>query len=497
MKARRVILVALFAAAVLLRVADTFRPLDRASWRESDIGSISRNFTREGMDPFYPRIDWRGTGPGYAEMEFPLYPFTVAAVYEVFGIHDEAARIIAMLLSLGVLAFFWFLARDILEPNAAVAAFAFFAFNPLIFEISTAAQPDGLTMFAYVAAAYFFARWIRSDSRGNLFAGAAFTSLAILAKATSAHIGLLFAVLWLKKEGLAAFRSLRTYAFAAVALIPGIIWYVHAKNLWLTYGNSLGLSNEYHWVGLDLFSNPYFVLGILRNEIVWVWGAFGIVIAVSGIILARREKAVSFALIWLASVAVFLIVACRTTADDWANYYHLFAVAPASLLIGVGFGKGVSLFKETKARFSAGVVLAALIVAVSLAAFFFDLRAIRSLFLDHHKLEPAFAEAQQIGPYLRRDGLILVSGGACVDADGYALAYNASYMFYWLDRKGFNICSDRQTVAAVEGFRNLGAQYFVAQKSDLAHAPGFEAELVSKFPVTYDASDFIVFDLRP
>lgn len=303
--------------------------------------------------------------------------------------------------------------------------------------------------------------------------------------------------LWLRKEGPAAFRSLRTYAFAAVALIPGIIWYIHAKNLWLTYGNSLGLSNEYHWVGLDLFSNPYFVLGILRNEIVWVWGAFGIVIAVSGIILARREKAVSFALIWLASVAVFLIVACRTTADDWANYYHLFAVAPASLLIGVGFGKGVSLFKETKARFSAGVVLAALIVAVSLAAFFFDLRAIRSLFLDHHKLEPAFAEAQQIGPYLRRDGLILVSGGACVDADGYALAYNASYMFYWLDRKGFNICSDRQTVAAVEGFRNLGAQYFVAQKSDLAHAPGFEAELVSKFPVRYDASDFIVFDLRP
>ena len=497
MKARRAVLIALFAAAILLRVADTFRPLDRASWRESDLGSIARNFTREGMNPLYPRIDWRGTGPGYAEMEFPLYPWTVALVYEVLGIHDETGRIISLLLSLGVLAFFWFLARDILSPEAAIAAFAFFAFNPLIFEVSTAVQPEGLTMLAYIAAVYFFSRWTNTHKTSDLYASAALTSLAILAKATSVHIGLLFAILWLRKEGVATFRNWRAYAFACIALIPGVLWYTHAKSLWLTYGNSLGISNEYHWIGPDFFTNPYFIIGILQNEIVWVWGGVGVIVAVVGIVLSRRERAVSISIIWLVSVFVFLIVAARTTADDWANYYHVFAVAPASLLIGFGAGKGISLLRESKRKITSQSVLAILIVIASLAAFVFDLRSIRQLFLEHHKLEPAFAEAGQIEPYLQRNTLILVSGGACVDADGYALAYNASYMFYWLDRKGFNICSDRQTISAVEGFRSLGAQYFVAQRTDLAKAPGFEGSLGARFPVVTGTDEFVVFDLRP
>ncbi|HMM78931.1 MAG TPA: glycosyltransferase family 39 protein [Pyrinomonadaceae bacterium] len=497
MKARRAVLIALFAAAVLLRVADTFRPLDRASWRESDLGSIARNFTREGMNPLYPRIDWRGTGPGYAEMEFPLYPWTVALVYEVLGVHDETGRIISLLLSLGVLAFFWFLARDILSPEAAIAAFGFFAFNPLIFEVSTAVQPEALTMLAYIAAVHFFARWTRTDKTSDLYSSAVFTSLAILAKATSLHIGLVFAILWLRKEGLRVLRTRRAYAFAAIALVPGVLWYTHAKFLWLTYGNSLGISNEYHWIGTDFFTNPYFIIGILRNEIVWVWGGIGVIVAVVGIVLARRERAVSISLIWLASVFVFLIVAARTTADDWANYYHVFAVAPASLLIGFGAGKGISLVRESKRKITSQSVLAMLIVIASLASFAFDLRSIRQLFLEHHKLEPAFAEASQIEPYLQRNALILVSGGACVDADGYALAYNASYMFYWLDRKGFNICSDRQTVSAVEGFRALGTRYFVAQRTDLAQAPGFEGSLAARFPVVTWTDEFVVFDLRP
>lgn len=497
MKARRAVLTALFAAAVLLRVADTFRPLDRASWRESDLGSIARNFTREGMNPLYPRIDWRGTGPGYAEMEFPLYPWTVALVYEVLGVHDETGRIISLLLSLGVLAFFWFFARDVLSPEAAIAAFGFFAFNPLIFEVSTAVQPEALTMLAYIAAVHFFARWTRTDKTSDLYSSAVFTSLAILAKATSLHIGVFFAILWLRKEGLRVLRTRRAYAFAAIALVPGVLWYTHAKFLWLTYGNSLGISNEYHWIGTDFFTNPYFIIGILRNEIVWVWGGIGVIVAVVGIVLARRERAVSISLIWLASVFVFLIVAARTTADDWANYYHVFAVAPASLLIGFGAGKGLSLVRESKRKITSQSVLAMLIVIASLASFAFDLRSIRQLFLEHHKLEPAFAEASQIEPYLQRNALILVSGGACVDADGYALAYNASYMFYWLDRKGFNICSDRQTVSAVEGFRALGTRYFVAQRTDLAQAPGFEGSLAARFPVVTWTDEFVVFDLRP
>lgn len=45
----------LFGGLILLRFADAFRPLNIASWRECDLGSIARNFAFEDADPLYPR----------------------------------------------------------------------------------------------------------------------------------------------------------------------------------------------------------------------------------------------------------------------------------------------------------------------------------------------------------------------------------------------------------------------------------------------------------
>ena len=93
MSRRYILIVVLFVAASALRFADVFRPINQASWRECDLGSISRNFLVEGMNPWMPRIDWRGTGPGYTEMELPVHPFLTALTYQAFGFHDHLGRI--------------------------------------------------------------------------------------------------------------------------------------------------------------------------------------------------------------------------------------------------------------------------------------------------------------------------------------------------------------------------------------------------------------------
>src|SRR5579863_5616932 len=88
--------IVMLAAAVW--AIDLWRPFDgrtRASWREADDAAVARNFYREGMNVLYPRIDWRGNGPGFAEMEFPLFPWTIAALYETFGFHEVLGRILA------------------------------------------------------------------------------------------------------------------------------------------------------------------------------------------------------------------------------------------------------------------------------------------------------------------------------------------------------------------------------------------------------------------
>jgi len=72
----RIFFLCLFLLGAGIRALDVWRPIDGSinpPWREADIASIARNYYREDMNLFSPRIDWRGDGPGYVEMEFPIY----------------------------------------------------------------------------------------------------------------------------------------------------------------------------------------------------------------------------------------------------------------------------------------------------------------------------------------------------------------------------------------------------------------------------------------
>ncbi|MCV5341942.1 hypothetical protein OFC87_33970, partial [Escherichia coli] len=90
------------------------------------------------------------------------------------------------------------------------------------------------------------------------------------------------------------------------------------KSLYKTYGNSLGISNEYHWIGPDFFTNSYFIKGILHSEYTYVWGIGGLLVGIYAVIRGFRELVVIHSLFWLLSCFVFYIVASRTTADEWA-----------------------------------------------------------------------------------------------------------------------------------------------------------------------------------
>ena len=96
---------------------------------------------------------------------------------------------------------------------------------------------------------------------------------------------------------------------------------------------------------------------------------------------------------------------------------------------------------------------------------------------------------------LKNEGLIVASGGHCVDKNGYMLAYNASYLFYWLERKGWNVCVEDQSISKMRIFATHKAQYFVAQRSMLDEKPGFTEELRQEYPVLDESDQFILFDL--
>ena len=149
------VFLAFFLVGAALRGIDVWRPVDgsiRNDWREADVAAMARNFYREGMDIRYPRIDWRGRGPGFVESEFPLYPWTVAWLYRAFGLREELARVLSYLFSLAALGVFIALARHLLSPFAAAGATLFYVLSPMEIRLATAIQPEPLMLLAYLTA---------------------------------------------------------------------------------------------------------------------------------------------------------------------------------------------------------------------------------------------------------------------------------------------------------------------------------------------------------
>jgi 4-amino-4-deoxy-L-arabinose transferase-like glycosyltransferase len=536
------------------------RPIDRPSWRECDIAGISRNYFREGMNLFYPRIDWRGNGPGFAEMEFPIYPWTIAWFYRVLGVHEVIGRWIAYVFSLIALGIFFRLAQRLLPESGALAACLFFSLSRIPVAIANSLQPDGLMLLCMLAAVSSFLLWSETGSWKHYATTTLFTAAAILAKAPAAHIGLLYVFILFWRRGLRWMGDWRLWLFAVLTLMPAALWYVHANSFWRIYGNSLGVSNEYHWAGWDLVTTPYFLLAIAKQE--W-WRVFtppGAVLAAAGVWLRWKQREITLSLLWLAAADIYYLIAARTTAELWASYYHVASVPPAALLFGAG---AAAVFGSGKREFTASLllvcsaVLVALLLGYSLTsaipdpagrwllagallagvltfshrmwieaqqssrlppvqpanlpflrramlvvallcfapALLFESRSITQDALDASGRE-LYRSAQQFEGLIPAHALIVASGGPCT-VRGYQVAYNASYFFYWLDHKGFNICEQDQSIAALQALERDGAQYFVAEKQALNKLPGFREQLYRTYQLVRETEAADLFRLTP
>ncbi|HRW54072.1 MAG TPA: glycosyltransferase family 39 protein, partial [Phycisphaerae bacterium] len=322
---RRRIAIATFLIAITggaLRVMTVTRPLNHQlanSWREADYVQIARNFDREGMNILYPRIDWRGDTPGFVEMELPLTPWLAAAGYRVFGYHEQLLRILSAAFSLFGMLLFYAIARDALSRVGALIAFAAFAFNPLLVRLSGAMQPEPLMIACIVLTAYHAFRFDRKGRAKSLLLAAAATALAGLAKAPGVYVGAILAYACLRRFGWRALLKPIVWLSAAIAILPVFLWYDWAAHFWREYGNSLGLSNESHWITWRLLWPPDFLRGNLITEFFLVWSPVGWVLGIVALNRARRRRALTIASIWYTTTWVFYIAAAGTSSNLWTS----------------------------------------------------------------------------------------------------------------------------------------------------------------------------------
>jgi hypothetical protein len=284
-----------------------------------------------------------------------------------------------------------------------------------------------------------------------------------------------------------------------------------------------------------------------------------LILALLAIVLRRHAKPVKFCIYWLIAIGAFYLLAARTTSDSWAIYYHVVSIPAVALMIGAGVEAIIHLSYQRSLLWALSIASITLIIILALtdllhlssfdarlliklgilfglsallltvlflgrtekedidssrslrlnalviyfaivclaATCLFQIRKIRDDFQTRAAEGSLFACANQFRPLIPDNVLIGASGGECVDPTGFPVAYNSSYMFYWLDRKGFDICIEQQSIAALKLLTDKGARYFVAEKSAVKLKPGFDEELRRAFPLITECKDAYLFQLEP
>lgn len=506
MKQLKIIWVVIFVIGLGTRSTDLFHPIDTSEWRESDMASIARNYYRNGMDFLHPQIDWGGNGQGYTESEFPVYPYLIAITYKMTGLWEPAGRIISYLFSLAAMLVFFRLCRYLFNMKTAIVVSSFFALSPLLMITSNSMQPESMMFFFYICAAFTFIRWVDNQTQKDYLLTIIFTALALLCKITAINIGILFILILITKKGWSYLFKPKVILLGIMGVVPAILWYTYSHSFYLRYGNSLGLSNQYAWIGPDVFTNPHFIMGMIKQEIINIWTYAGPVIFLLAAVTTKmvKREIILIPVYWLTSALIFYIIAIRSTSSPSSFYYHIFSIPSVSMLLGISVIEIYDkYFPIVKIKYKSSdpqtdFIKSRLVVSILFVLVLFYI-ASSSIFLNRnvpnfYKTLGFYTCKKALSDSIPEGSLILASGGICRQGK-YAAAYNASYFFYWLDRKGYNICIDDQSIENVTTFKDKGASYYIAETRYMASKKGFEDKMRKNFKVISECNGIILFKL--
>ena len=159
--------------AFVIRLYKIARPIaDWHSWRQADTAAVSRNFIKEGYNPFIPRYDDMSSQANgldnpqrYRFVEFPIYNTIIAAVWSVTGVNETYARLVTVFISLGSTLILYFLVKYFSGWQTAMLAAFFFATIPYNVFYSSAILPGALMVLGILGLYLCFAKWMEDEKR--------------------------------------------------------------------------------------------------------------------------------------------------------------------------------------------------------------------------------------------------------------------------------------------------------------------------------------------
>lgn len=469
--------------AVIVRLLAIDQPfIDEWSWRQSDVASIARNYFQHGFQFAYPQIDWAGDQPGYVGTEFPILPFVAAVCYKFTGVHEWVGRVQAVILFALALPFFFLLLRGIFGATAATWAIFFYSFAPLNIFAGRAFMPDVPSLGLALIGLYLFWCWIEQERSIPLWIAAAFVSLSILIKLPTIIIGAPLLCLAWQKFGGRFLRQPSLWFFAAIALLPSLVWYWHA-----------------HQVAEEFYPHHFFGAGGVRLENPsWYWTIAKLIAtsnltpliliaAVLGAFMTRSTRAARLFHAWLFSMILFIIVVGYGNRHSW---YQLPLIPIAAAFAGAACALVAVKVESRGAKISLSILLASCF-------------GILSLVYARPFYRPLAGQLRDAGLELKRttapDSLIVAA-----DTGDPAI-------FYYAERKGWhflekdaiyegNPLDSAQVIADLTNLRKRGATHLVLTANTfwwLEYYKEFAEHLAHAATLKTVNSQFKIYELTP
>ncbi|MBU1032081.1 glycosyltransferase family 39 protein [Patescibacteria group bacterium] len=440
---------------------------DWHSWRQADTAAVTRNFIKEGFNPFFPKYDDMS---GVAEnpiinparfrfVEFPVYNIAVYPLYVFFGINEVYHRLVSVIFSLGSIALIFFIAKKYAGIFAGFVTAFTFALLPFNVFFSRTTLPEATFVFFALGMIYFMDKWIESNRNLHAVLGFIFSVIAFLIKpwAIFFFLPLLYPVF---KRGEKRFW-IKFILLTAIALLPFALWRlwifqqpqgIPAAN-WLLNGDGIRFRPAFWW---------WIISERMGREIL---GATGLVLFLVGFI-SRPKNGNYFLHFWALSSLLFMAV--FATGNVRHNYYQILFVPVASIFFSLGF---IRLLKGN-AAFLPRIWTILLVLLLFPLSFYFGYKVVKEFYKVNN---PAIVEAgKRADQILPKRAVVLAP-------------YNGDTAFlYQTNRPGFAA----EMLPLVELVTDYGVTSYVSTVKD-----DRTKWVMEHFEVLEDTEDFVIADL--
>lgn len=332
-------LIAILIIGFALRLYRIEAPIaDWHSWRQADTAAVTRNFIKEGFNPFYPKYDDMS---GVSEhpypnlgrfrfVEFPVFNILTYPFYLFFGVDERYHRLVSIFLSLGSAIFLYLISKKYTNLFVAFLSTLTFLLLPFNIFFSRVILPESALVFFSLGMIYFVDQWISQGKKVNLLLGFLFTTIAFLIKpyAFFFALPLIYSIISKERKIWGIFKP-KYLLFFALAIAPFILWRfwilqhpegIPASN-WLLNGDGIRFRPAF-W--------KWLISERIGGEILGVSGTFLYLLG----IITRLKSGSYFLHLWALSMFLYMII--FATGNVRHNYYQIILVPILSIFFSIG-----------------------------------------------------------------------------------------------------------------------------------------------------------------